>query len=517
MEQIIGNSRGHLKYASWVWSHSETCGDAVTQTQPSLWAGQCRRCSGASCHARTHSTQHREHVGLRPGGCALRALPNDAEWRFSISLDLETRIPSLRKAGLPSRCAQGCGLGGCACRACCWRAHRPLHLTATAARPAPQRPAAQIREAAITRRAPAVQPHTERGPLWHRGWRPRGWKSATGFRSSHPLTDTRVSNAVKPVGSIRTWRQPRASRARPGHAITSRCPAGGAARLQRAAMLRVRGSEAGSGEAGNEAAGSEAKRRARAAGAVRARSAAVGRAAAHVSAARAGLLSRRGAAACCLSSRASLTAERCAAPRSAERPGQGEVRSGLLYPLGPAHRGAISALLLPVGAKPRACSACRADTSAMHSGWDQSHAGVLITRFHPNKITRHSWELCRGTSSSVRCSAQTALQNGAAAKWCCSRTVLQRSPAVHAVRRASGDEQHVARVLEQSQGWAPSGRSWILGSTRDGRSAQWKGPSSLRRNTAAPLLMGGQAQWAGGPPLCWQLRSSAWLGSRRLK
>lgn len=41
------------------------------------------RGSGASCHARTHSAprsaQHREHVGLRPGGCALRALPNDAE------------------------------------------------------------------------------------------------------------------------------------------------------------------------------------------------------------------------------------------------------------------------------------------------------------------------------------------------------------------------------------------------------------------------------------------------------
>lgn len=33
MEQIISNSRGDLKYASWVWSHSETCGDAITQTE----------------------------------------------------------------------------------------------------------------------------------------------------------------------------------------------------------------------------------------------------------------------------------------------------------------------------------------------------------------------------------------------------------------------------------------------------------------------------------------------------
>lgn len=96
------------------------------------------------------------------------------------------------------------------------------------------------------------------------------------------------------------------------------------------------------------------------------------------------LLSTRGAAARCLSGRGGPSAARCVALSS--RAGRGALGA----PPRPEHRSAIFALLLPVGAKHRACSVCQADAGAVRSGWDQTRTGALVARFQANKMTRHS-------------------------------------------------------------------------------------------------------------------------------
>lgn len=104
MEQIISNSRGGLKYASWVWSHSETCGDAIAQTESSLWVELCqeRLCKARpAASARWHLgcpclLEHPVRVHPRLGVFAHQVFPSDSEQHFSMSFDLKSWTGFLR-------------------------------------------------------------------------------------------------------------------------------------------------------------------------------------------------------------------------------------------------------------------------------------------------------------------------------------------------------------------------------------------------------------------------------------